>query len=126
VNEWNIWAREISAWKNQNKIESLVEPSTTWFKPTTYEFSAKVVFEEYARGWVVSSSIGSSRQGVVCKQRNNVEGSGKETSDSEDNSYETTILLKAKSKWAFNFCLREKKRRNKRHCEEVNLPLENF
>ncbi len=112
--------------ENQNKIESFVEPSTTWFKPTIDEFSGKVIFEEYARGWVVSGSIGSSKQGVVCKQINNVEDNGEETIDNEDNSYETIILLKAKSKWAFNSYLREEKQRNKRHCEEVNLPPENF
>jgi len=36
--------------ENQNKIESFVEPFTTWFKPTIDEFSVKVIFEEYARG----------------------------------------------------------------------------
>ncbi len=67
-----------------NKIESFVEPSTTWFKPITDKFSAKVVFEEYAKGWVISSFIGSSRQGVVCKRGDNVKDSVEETNDSED------------------------------------------
>lgn len=107
--------------QKKNKTESFVEPFTTWFKPITDEFNGKVVFGKYARGWVVLSSIGSSKQGVVCKWKKNVEDSGEETNDNEDNNYETTMLLKAKKKKAFNSCLKEKKWRNKWHCEEVHL-----
>lgn len=98
----------------------------TWFKPTTDKFSAKVVFEEYVTGWVIFSSTWSSRQGVVCKRGNNIEDSGEKTSDSEDNSFEATILLKAKSKGTFNSWLKEKKRRNKWCCEEVDIPPKDF
>jgi hypothetical protein len=66
VIEWNAQTKEISTLKNQNRIESFVEPFTTWFKPTTSEFNGKIIFEEYARGRVESSSIGSSKQKVVC------------------------------------------------------------
>jgi len=81
VNQWNTRAREISAQKNQNKIESSLEPSMTWFEPTTNEFSGKIISKEYARGQVVSSSTRSNKQRVVCKQGDNVKDSGEETND---------------------------------------------
>lgn len=81
MNQWNTRAREISAQKNQNKIESSLEPSMTWFEPTTNEFSGKIISKEYARGQVVSSSTRSNKQRVVCKQGDNVKDSGEETND---------------------------------------------
>jgi hypothetical protein len=50
VIEWNAQTKEISTWKNQNIMESFVEPFTTWFKPTTSEFNGKIIFEKYVRG----------------------------------------------------------------------------
>jgi hypothetical protein len=67
VTEWNAWTKEISTQKYPNIIESFVKPFKTWFKPTTSEFNGKIISEEYARGWVVYSSIGLSRQGIVCE-----------------------------------------------------------
>lgn len=90
-------------------MESFVEPFTTWFKPTTSEFNGKIIFEKYVRGWVVSNSTRSSRQGVVCEQKDNVEDSGEKSRDSEGNNFETTISMKAKSKGTFNSCFRERK-----------------
>jgi hypothetical protein len=68
VNEWNAQAREISTPKNWYKIERFVEQYMIWFKPTIAKFSGKEIFEEYARGWVVSDSTRSSKQRVVCEQ----------------------------------------------------------
>ncbi len=76
MNEWNTWAREIFAQKNQNRIESFVEPFKIWFKPTTNKFSGKTIFEKYVRGPIVFNFRISSKQGVICEQGDNVENSG--------------------------------------------------
>ncbi len=110
VIEWNTQARETSTRKNQNRIESFVEPFTTWFKPTTSEFNGKIISKEYARGQVVSSSTGSNREGIVCEQEDNVENNKEKLNNSEDDSFETTIFVKAKSKGTFNSCFRERKK----------------
>jgi hypothetical protein len=110
VNEWNARAREISTQKNQNKIESFVEPYMTWFKPTTCKFNGKEIFEEYARGWVVSNSTRSSKQKVVCEQGDIVKDSREELGNSGNNSSKTTIHVKARSKGTFHSCFRGKKR----------------
>lgn len=126
MSEWNAQAKEISTQKNQNKIESCVEPYTIWFKPTIGEFGGKVVYEEYERRQVVFSSIGSSRQKVVCEQGNNVEDNGEKSNDSGDNSLEATIPVKAKSKGALNSYFKGKKWRNKQRCKEIALPQGDF
>jgi hypothetical protein len=74
VSEWNTRAREIYARKN--KIESSIDPYTIWFKPTMGEFSVKVVFEEHAKGRIVSGFAGPSRHKVVYEQGVSVKDTG--------------------------------------------------
>ncbi len=81
-----------------------------WFKPTTCKFSGKEIFEEYARGWFVSSSTRSNMQKVVCEQGNIVKDSGKESGDSGNSSSEAIVPVKAKSKGTLNSCFRGKKK----------------
>ncbi len=73
----------------------------TWFKPITSEFNGKTIFEKYEKGRVLFSSKKSSRQGVVCEWGDNVEDSGEESNDIEDNSFEAIVPMKAKSKGEF-------------------------
>jgi hypothetical protein len=104
--EWNAWAKNIFT---RNRIESFVEPYTTWFKPITCKFSGKIVFEEYARGQVVFNSTWSSRQRVIYERGNSVEYNGEESNDNGDSNFEATTPIKAISKRTLNSYFRRNK-----------------
>jgi hypothetical protein len=61
------------------------------------------------RGQVVSRSTRSSKQGVVCEQKDNVEDNGENSNGSEYSSSEIIIFVKARNKGTFNSCFRKRK-----------------